>query len=123
MNQALKIKSGMPDTCKNQKIVKSGLIADPDRLFSDLANYIYDNFINIGIELGLKYNVLENELETGHIKMLQGNKKALKMLQLWRESVKEDDLTYSVLAAALEKHGFGHCADKYCYTSISQTSE
>ena len=123
MNQALKIKSGMPDTCKNQKIVKSGQITDPDRLFSDIANYIYDNYINIGIELGLKFYVLENELETGQMRTLQGSKKALKMLHLWRESVKDDDLTYSVLAAALEKHGFGNCADKYCYTSISHTSE
>ena len=123
MNQALKIKSDMPDTCKNQKVVKSGQITDPDRLFSDIANYIYDNYINIGIELGLKFNVLENELETGQMRTLQGSKKALKMLQLWRESVKDNDLTYSVLAAALEKHGFENCADKYCYTSISQTSE
>ena len=123
MNQALKIKSDMPDTCKNQKVVKSGQITDPDRLFSDIANYIYDNYINIGIELGLKFNVLENELETGQMRTLQGSKKALKMLQLWRESVKDNDLTYSVLAAALEKHGFENCADKYCYISISQTSE
>ena len=47
--------------------------------------------------------------------MLQGNRKALKMLQLWRDSVGEDNCTYSVLAAALEKHGYRRCAYKYCY--------
>ena len=49
--------------------------------------------------------------------MLQGNKKAIKMLQLWRNSVDEGDFTYFVLAAALEKHGFLRYAVKYCYTS------
>ena len=62
--------------------------------------------------------MLTNELETGEMRMLQGSRKALKMLQLWRKSVTEDDLTYSVLATALEKNGFRHCADKYCYTRI-----
>ena len=61
--------------------------------------------------------MLTNELETGEFKMLQGSKKALKMLQLWRESVGEDKCTYSVLAAALEKHGFRRIAHIYCYTS------
>ena len=100
-----------------QKVVKSGQITDPDRLFSTIADEIYNNYTKIGIELGLTFDVLENELETGVIGMLKGSKKALKMLHLWRKSVKEDHLTYSVLAAALEKNGFRHCADKYCYTS------
>ena len=108
VTQAMKIKS--------DKVVKSGQITDPDRLFNIIADEIYNKYTNIGIELGLTFSVLENELETGVIGMLQGSKKALKMLHLWRNSVKKDDLTYSVLAAALEKHGFGHCADKYCYT-------
>ena len=47
--------------------------------------------------------------------LLQGNKKASRMLQLWRDSVSEDNCTYSVLAAALEKHGYQRCAYKYCY--------
>ena len=98
--------------------MKSGPITDPDRLLNDLSAYIYDKYTEIGIELGLDYRVLRNELETGEFTMHQGSKKALKMLQLWRNSVKEDNFTYAVLAAALEKHGFGHCANKYCYTSI-----
>ena len=49
--------------------------------------------------------------------MQQGSKKALKMLQLWQQSVDKDDFTYSVLAAALEKRGFRNCAHNYCYTS------
>ena len=60
----------------------------------------------IGIDLGLQYDVLTNELETGIFTMLEGSKKAMKMLQLWRSSVDEDDFTYSRLAAALEKNGF-----------------
>ena len=102
-----------------QKGVKSGQITDPDRLFNDLSNDIYDNYIEIGLELGLKDKVLRNELETGEFKMQQGSKKALKMLQLWRESVSEDECTYSVLAAALDKHGFLRIADKYCYWNTS----
>ena len=49
--------------------------------------------------------------------MQQGNKKAIRMLQLWQQSVDEDNFTYSVLAAALEKHGFRSSAYKYCYIS------
>ena len=98
----------------------SGQIADPNRLFNNLAHDIQDKYMEIGTELGLEYKVLTNELETGKFTMLQGNKKAMKMLQLWRDSVAEDDLTYSVLAAALEKHGFLRCAHKYCYSKGNQ---
>ena len=95
----------------------SGQIKDPDRLFNDLAAHIYFEYMAIGLELGLKARVLQDELETGGFASLQGSKKALKMLQLWQKNVTEDDLTYSVLAAALEKHGFRSFADEYCYTS------
>ena len=97
--------------------MKSGQITDPDRLFKNLAELIFDKYTEIGIDLGLKGNVLTNELETGEFKMLKGSRKALKMLQLWQQSVPEDDCTYSVLAAALEKNGHRNCADKYCYTT------
>ena len=70
--------------------------------------------MQIGLELGLSIEVLTSELE---FKMLQERRKALKMLQLWRDSVGEDECTYSVLAAALEKHGFQRCAHQYCYTA------
>ena len=40
---------------------------------------------------------------------------SLKMFELWKQSVTEDNFTYSVLAAALEKHGFRRAAHKYCY--------
>ena len=99
-----------------EKVVKSGQITDPDRLFNDIAEHIYNKYFEIGIVLGLQDNVLRNELETGKFELLPGNKKAIRMLQLWRESVSEDHCTYSVLAAALEKHGFQRCAHKYCYT-------
>ena len=97
--------------------MKSGQITDPDRLFNNLAINISDKYIEIGLELGLEGKVLTNELETGKFTMLQGNKKAIRMLQLWQQSVKEDDFTYSVLGTALEKHGFKKCAHKYCYAS------
>ena len=97
--------------------MKPGQITDSDRLFNDIAVYISDKYLELGIELGLPGQVLTNELETGILKMKIGSKKALKMLQLWRDSVDEDDCTYSVLAAALEKYGFQRCANKYCYTS------
>ena len=97
----------------------SGQITDADRLFNDISNVIYNNYNEIGIELGLKGEVLTNELETGKFTLQQGSKKALRMLQLWRESVGEHECTYSVLAAALEKHGFLRIADKYCYWNTS----
>ena len=100
------------------RVVKSGKITDPDRLFNDLSVYICNKYIEIGIELGLQIHVLTNALETGVLQLQEGNKKALKMFQLWRESVGEDKCTYSVLAAALEKHGFQRCAHKHCYISI-----
>ena len=97
--------------------MKSGQITDPDRLFNNLAIYIHSKYMEIGIELGLKIEVLTNELETGIFMMLPGNRKAIKMLQLWQQSVTKDDFTYSVLAAALEKHGFRSCAYEYCYSN------
>ena len=111
MDEAVKRKSDRPNTL----VIKSGQITDPDRLFNELAYVIGNKYLEIGIELGLEGNVLSNELEMGKFMMVQGNKKALKMLQLWRESVREDNCTYSVLAAALEKHGYRRCAYKYCY--------
>ena len=99
------------------KIVKSRKITDPDRLFTNIAKHIFERYTEVGIQLGLQSEVLTDELETGVMKMLKGSKKALKMLQLWQQSVTEDDCTYSVLAAALEKEGFRNCAYKYCYTT------
>ena len=99
------------------KLIKPGQIIDPDRLFNDIAVDISDKYLELGIELGLPGKVLTNELETGKFTMQQGSKKALKMLQLWRDSVNKDDCTYSALAAALKKHGFQRCADEYCCTS------
>ena len=95
------------------KSVKSGQITCPDSL--SLALGFQHIYIEVGIALGLQHNVLTNDLETGYMLMQSGSKKALKMLQLWRDSVGEDNFTYSVLAAALEKHGFQWYAQKYCY--------
>ena len=100
-----------------QKRVKSGSITDSDRLFNDISVIIYNKYIELGVELGLKAQVLRNELETGALMMQPGNKKAMEMLQRWKQSIDEDEFTYSVLAAALEKHGFVRCAHQYCYTS------
>ena len=100
------------------EVVKSGQITDSDRLFNNIAVTICDKHQEIGIELGLDSIVLKNELETGMMVMKVGSKKAIKMLQLWRDSVAENDFTYSVLAAALVKHGFLSCARTHCFTSI-----
>ena len=100
-----------------QEVVMSRKITNPDRLFNDLSIEISQKYMEVGLELGLQDKVLRDELETGKFIMLQGSKKAVGMFQLWRDSVHEKDFTYSVLAAALEKHGFLHCAVKYCYTS------
>ena len=97
--------------------VKSGPITNPDRLFMNLSEDIFDRYAVIGMALGLKSQLLANELETGEFKMWKGSRKALKMLQLWKQSVTEDQFTYAVLAAALEEAGSGRCADKYCYNS------
>ena len=64
------------------KVVKSGQITDPDRLFNDLAVHICDKYMQIGIELGLGIEVLTSELETV---ILRERRKALRMLQLWRD--------------------------------------
>ena len=100
-----------------EKVVKSGQITDPDRLFNNLSVHICTKYKEIGLELGLRNEVLTNELETGILEMATGSKKALKMLELWRQSVKAEDFTYSMLAAALEKQGFQCYAHKYCYTN------
>ena len=101
----------------------SGQITDSDRLFKNISIEICTKYTEIGIELGLQSIVLTNELETGAFMMLPGNRKAMKMLQLWRDSVNKDNFTYSVLAAALIKHGFHRCAYEYCYTSIGNHME
>ena len=98
------------------KVVKSGQITQPNRLFNDLALELSEKYLEVAIELGLSGKVVTNALESGTFKMLRGSEKALKMLQLWRDSVDEDNFTYSVLAAALENHGLRKIADKYCYT-------
>ena len=95
--------------------MKSGQISDPDSLFNSLSLEIHRKYLEVGIALGLPWLVLNNELETGIALLEKGNKKAMKMLHLWRNSVGEDGCTYSVLAAALEKQGFLHCAQQYCY--------
>ena len=97
--------------------MKSSKITNPDRLFNDLSIEISEKYHQIGIELGLQSKVLTDELETGIFKMLKGSEKALRMLQLWRDSAHEDKCTYSVLAAALEKHGFQRCALHCCDAS------
>ena len=100
-------------------LVKSGQITNCDRMFNDLALIICDKYEQIGIELGLEYQTLCDELGTGMFAMKKGSEKAMKMLQLWQQSVDEDHFTYSVLAAALEKHGHKQAALKFCYTDAS----
>ena len=97
--------------------MKSGPITDHDCLFNNLSVHISDKYMQVGIDLRLDYKVLRDELETGILKTEQGSMKALRMLQRWRNSVGEDECTYSVLAAALEKHGLLECAHQYCYTA------
>ena len=98
-------------------MLKSGPITDPDRLFNDLSIHIGDKYMQIGNELGLQYNYLENELHTEALTIKPTNQKAMKMLHLWHKYVVDDNFTYSVLAAALEKHGLRRCADEYCYST------
>ena len=118
-NEDVKGESNKTDPAK--MVVKSGQIENPDRLFLALFEFLYDKYMEIGIELGLPSEVLKNELETGEFKMRKGSEKAMKMLQLWRNSVSEDNFTYSVLAAALEKHGLQRYAHKYCYNKGNQS--
>ena len=99
--------------------MKTGQITDSDRMFNHLASIIYEKYTQIGVELGLKQNYLYNELETGMFNMKKGSEKALKMLQLWQQSVDDAHFTYSALAAALEQHGHKRAALKFCYTEAS----
>ena len=99
--------------------VKSGQITDPDRLFNDLSFVICDNYMEIGVELGLKSKSLYNELETGLFAMKRGNEKSVKMLEMWQQFIGEDHFTYSVLATALEKYGFNDAAREFCYTKTT----
>ena len=105
---------------KLQKVIKPGPIQNCSKLFNDLAMDISDKYEEVGLELGLEYKLLRSELESGHTMMLQGHKKATKMLHLWREAGEEDACTYEVLAAALEKRGLQRCAHDYCYTTAEQ---
>ena len=109
------------DIAQKQKIIKSGPIEDPDRLFNNLAKHIGDMYKEVGVDLGLSFKELESELETGALAMKPASKKALKMLHIWKDS--EEDLTYSKLAAALEKNGLTRCADKYCYTTATASEQ
>ena len=97
--------------------MKSGQITDPDRLFNNLSVHICTKYKEIGLELGLSLEVLTNEVETGILEMATGSKKALKMLELWRQFAQPENFTFSVVAAALEKQGFWRCAHEYCYTN------
>ena len=103
------------------KILKTGQITDPDRLFNDIAIVICDKFMEIGIELIGDYQRLHNELETGEIKTALGNIKAMRMLQLWKASSDKENFTYAKLAAALEKYNFQNCACEFCYTTSTST--
>ena len=87
------------------KFQKSDKITDSDRLFNNLALDISKKYKEIGFELGLKYEYLNDELETGKFMIMKDSEKAMKMLKLWEQSVSEDDFTYSTLATALEKRG------------------
>ena len=69
------------------EVVKSGLITDSDRMFKDLALVIYNDFMEIGLELGLTYQTLCNELESEK----KRSDKAMKMLQLWKQSIIGDN--------------------------------
>ena len=106
------------DEVNQKKTVMSGTITDHSRLFNKIAKQIYKRYTGVGIQLGLTYEYLENELETGEIKMQPGNIKALRMLHLWKESVTEDECTYSMLAAALESEEYKKCAYEHCYTTL-----
>ena len=104
--------------------VKSEQIVDPDRLFNDLSFVISEKYKVIGVDLGLNYQLLCNELETGKYEMKRGNEKAMKMLQMWQQSTShsEDRFTYSVLATTLEKYGFHDAARRFCYCNTKVTS-
>ena len=71
--------------------------------------------MQVGINLHLKHQDLKNELETFALMLPPASRRALDMLHLWKKNTTKDDLTYSNLAAALEKEGLQNCADKYCY--------
>ena len=94
------------------KLKKSDKITKSDCLFNNLALDISESYIQIGVELGLEYDKLIDELETGIFMTKRGSEKAMKMFQLWKKSVSEDDFTYSALATALEKCRFQHCIQK-----------
>ena len=105
------------------KVVKPGPIEDPDCLFNDMSKDIGDKYGGVGIDLGVAYQTLRNELETEQFNMHPANEKAMRMLQIWKASVAEEDLTYSKLAAALEKNGLKRCANKYCYSTANATEQ
>ena len=105
------------DEVNQKKIVMSGTITDHSRLFNKIAKQIYQRYTGVGIQLGLTYEYLDNELETGEIKLRPGSTKALRMLHLWKESVTEEECTYSMLAAALKSEEYKKCAYEHCYTT------
>ena len=103
------------------KVVIPGQINDPDRMFNDLSFIIHDKYMEIGVDLGLDYDYLHNQLETSGVSVKEtGNKKAMKMLKLWQQFINKDLFTYSVLATTLKKYSFHDTAYKFCYTDASK---
>ena len=124
MNKAEKRKTdGEGEIAKKlPRIIKPGPIMD-DKLFNDMAMDISDKYEEVGLELGVPYKVIRSELESGPFMMMQGHKKATRMLHLWREAQGEDGCTFKELATALEKRGLQRCAQEYCYTTTDTTQQ
>ncbi len=92
-------------------MVKPGKV-EGDRVLRKLSQELGDKWMDVGIELGLKYDDLKNTIEDDP--KIPHKRKPMDMLQTWKKSA-GDDFTYQTLATALENVGLNTCAQTHCY--------
>ena len=96
-------------------MLKPSPIQESDVLFKELAIHIGTKYKEVGVNLGLSYTKMDNEVDTPLLMQSSPSKRAVKMLQLWKDSVAEREFTYAKLATALVDNGLKRYADIHCY--------
>ncbi len=82
-----------------------------DEVLLKISEEIGSKWINVGIELGIKYHDLKNTIDDDP--KIKHTLKPMEMLQTWKKMAGKS-FTYETLAKALKKVGLRTCALKYC---------
>lgn len=83
-----------------------------DKFLMDVAWEIGEKWEELGVALGLQYNVVQSAVSNATGK--PHHMKAFYTLQEWKKR-NAFKATYGALAEALETSGLNLCAQKYCY--------